>query len=305
MSKTAAKVIIGIWSVILVFCIAVFAFLCVSDGWGNRYFWHSSRYDGDWSYVQLKEQSISEEINSLDINWKGGDVIFYESDNATVKIVQRGVKNTPEAEFFNYNVSNGKLTIQDGKRTAGLRIFPFSFSIGSDLDVYLPQKTYETLAVKTVGGDVDLQSFQAAALEMKSTSGDLTASGTYTEMTLETTSGDMEFSSAQTDRLELHTVSGEASFKGSAKQINANSTSGDLSFKVEDMPEAVSVHTVSGEIAFALPENDGFSVEFHSVSGDLYSDFWDRTDRYNTKYKDGGKLFDLSTTSGDVRLHKR
>ena len=38
MSKTAAKVIIGIWSVILVFCIAVFAFLCVSDGWGNRYF---------------------------------------------------------------------------------------------------------------------------------------------------------------------------------------------------------------------------------------------------------------------------
>lgn len=305
MSKTAAKVIIGIWSVILVFCIAVFAFLCVSDGWGNRYFWHSSRYDGDWSYVQLKEQSIPEEIDALDIDWKGGDVIFHASDNATVKIVQRGVKNTPETEFFNSDVKNGKLTIQDGKRSAGLRIFPFSFSIGSDLDVYLPEKTYQTLAVKTVSGDIDLQEFNASVLELRSTSGDLTVSGEYTEMTLETTSGDMECTAAQTDRLELQTVSGESTFRGSVKQINANSTSGDLSFKMDTMPEGVSAHTVSGEMVFALPENDGFSVEFHSVSGDLYSDFWDRTDRYNTQYKDGGTLFDLRTTSGDALLHKR
>ncbi|WP_195984836.1 DUF4097 family beta strand repeat-containing protein [Clostridium sp. D33t1_170424_F3] len=305
MSKTAAKVIIGIWSVILVFCIAVFAFLCVNDGWGNRWFWHSSRYNGDWSYVQLREQRISENVDSLDIDWKGGDVIFYESDDSTVKIVQRGVKNTPEEEFFNFSVSNGKLKIQDGKRTAGLRIFPFSFSIGSDLDVYLPQKTYQTLAVRTIGGDVSLQEFNASVLELSSTSGDLSVSGEYTEMTLESTSGDLECSAVQTDRLEFQTVSGEALFKGRAGQINANSTSGDLSFKVEEMPESVSAHTVSGEIIFALPENDGFSVEFHSVSGDLYSDFWDRTDRYNTQYKDGGTQFDLSTTSGDVRIHKR
>lgn len=304
MNKTAAKIIIGIWSVILVFCIGMFIFFANVGDWGNRIYWSPFSPDRNYSYVQLKEQSIPDEVDSLDISWRGGDVLFYETDADEIKIIQHGVKNTPEAQFFTTTLNGGTLTVKDGKKAAGLWIGPFSYSIGSDLDIYLPQKMYRALSVETVGGDVNIRGWNAERIDLKSVSGDLSLEGAYTELSMHTTSGEMIARSIQTEQLSIGTVSGDASVSGSIGKIDAGSTSGEIILRSEILPESTSIHTVSGDISLGIPENDGFTLHFNSVSGDLSTSFQTYGDKHTMQYKDGGAQIDLNTTSGDVHLHK-
>lgn len=66
------------------------------------------------------------------------------------------------------------------------------------------------------------------------------------------------------------------------------------------MFKEVSISSVSGNISLEIPENNGFRVQYNTVSGDLTSEF--NLDNYTYK-RDSAEVI-VKTTSGDLNIEK-
>ena len=153
----------------------LFGYLWYNGGWGGlflplRGWYHNS------SYQTVHEQTFTDPVQSLDLRWNGGDVSIRSSSSSEIKIVQKGAQKRAGKSSFSrashHSSADGVLTVTDGSTTAGLAIGPFPFSIGSDLEVYLPEETYDALSLETTDGDLFFEALQAERLEVRTQSGD-------------------------------------------------------------------------------------------------------------------------------------
>lgn len=235
---------------------------------------------------------------------------------------------------------DGVLTVTQDRSAGGS--FFFARGLSSDsVELTLPRRHWETLAITTANGDVDICDgvLKADALTLKTTSGDVELEGLEITRRLEvaTASGDLEltdsvcgelvFRSASGDlegenvtaAVLAQTASGDVSLSGDIRALKAATASGDLELDTRVFPESLELSAKSGDCSVRIPDNDGFVFRLHTVSGELYSDFpltaagplpsgWGgRTAAGEGTYKDGGdgRVFSVSSISGDIELRER
>ena len=130
------------------------------------------------------------------------------------------------------------------------------------------------------------------AVEVHSSSGDITASGVGGDLVLETNSGDVT-ALGVTGSVDLRTASGDVSLRGGSGRVALESHSGDVSGG-DIASELVSAETRSGDVnlEFRVPPRD---VEASTASGDVHLAVPD-TAEYDV---------DLDTGSGDPQLGVR
>ena len=130
------------------------------------------------------------------------------------------------------------------------------------------------------------------AVEVHSSSGDITASGVGGDLVLETNSGDVT-ALGVTGSVDLRTASGDVSLRGGSGRVALESHSGDVSGG-EIASELVSAETRSGDVnlEFRVPPRN---VEASTASGDVHLAVPD-TAEYDV---------DLDTGSGDPQLGVR
>lgn len=216
--------------------------------------------------------------------------------------MQKAVKNTPEDQFFQASVQNGSLTVSNGRTVAGLPIGPFPFSIGSDLEVYLPEQVYDTLNLDTAGGDIHLDSMEANRIGIPTHSGDVDLASTFQELDFTSASGDLLCRSATVGTMISKTTSGDLEVSGNLSQIQATSTSGDISLRSSQMISGATIQSTSGDIFLFLPENGGFTAQLNSSAGDLICAFPNFYGGKVYRYKDGSVKIQMDTASGDACL---
>lgn len=244
MSRTTAKIYIGVWSAVLLLFTALFGYLWYNGGWTGL-----SLHFG-WSnhstYQQVHEQTFTEPIQTLALDWKGGDVSVFSTSGKEIKIVQKAVKNTPEDQFFQASIEDDALVVSNGKTVAGLPIGPFPFSIGSDLEVYLPEQIYETLQLDTTGGDIFFQPLEVKDLVVHTNSGDVSLGGDFEKLDFSSNSGDLLCRDVTVKQLISQTTSGDIQASGSFARIQATSTSGDISLRTSQMITEAAIQSTSG-----------------------------------------------------------
>ena len=300
MSRTTAKIYIGVWSAVLLLFTALFGYLWYNGGWTGL-----SLHFG-WSnhstYQQVHEQTFTEPIQTLALDWKGGDVSVFSTSGKEIKIVQKAVKNTPEDQFFQASIEDDALVVSNGKTVAGLPIGPFPFSIGSDLEVYLPEQIYETLQWDTTGGDIFFQPLEVKELVVHTNSGDVSLGGDFEKLDFSSNSGDLLCRDVTVKQLISQTTSGDIQASGSFARIQATSTSGDISLRTSQMITEAAIQSTSGDVVLFIPENDGFTAQLNSSTGDFICAFPDFHGGDTYRYKDGSAKIQLNTTSGDACL---
>ena len=273
MSRTTAKIYIGVWSAVLLLFTALFGYLWYNGGWTGL-----SLHFG-WSnhstYQQVHEQTFTEPIQTLALDWKGGDVSVFSTSGKEIKIVQKAVKNTPEDQFFQASIEDDALVVSNGKTVAGLPIGPFPFSIGSDLEVYLPEQIYETLQLDTTGGDIFFQPLEVKELVVHTNSGDVSLGGDFEKLDFSSNSGDLLCRDVTVKQLISQTTSGDIQASGSFARIQATSTSGDISLRTSQMITEAAIQSTSGDVVLFIPENDGFTAQLNSSTGDFICAFPD------------------------------
>ncbi len=246
-----------------------------------------------------------------------------EVSNIAGKVTVRGWDRNEVA--LTGNLADG-LRLQQDKSSNRVRwevIYPRnsnSNSGGATLELRVPRSV--EVQVGTVSADIDMADVDLRRLSANAVSGDITAAGRSGEASLATVSGSIR-SQVKTQRLSLRAVSGDVQAGGGiAGEVNAETVSGDIRLDTAQVQrlaaEAVSgslhvgagalspggkvtLETVSGSIALALPRKVSARLAVKTFSGDIQSDAG-QVER--PRYGPGRSLETrLGTGDGDISIN--
>jgi len=265
----------------------------------------------------------SQEITSIDIQLINGDVTIHLDDDPKSDVLVGG-----EIDHLEVRMStDGLLSIRQGD-TASSSFFFLRGLAAADVELTLPKRFWDSIQISSVNGDIsiddgleagklsvktssgDTEFHQAACTDLllKSASGDFQCSGTAGNVRAETASGDIELSGTF-GSVRTNTASGDVEISGGIQELSGASASGDLELRTETVPQTLDLSSKSGDCGVTMPDGEGFTLQFSTVSGDLETDFplvgpvGARSGE--AMYLDGGgRTFRITSVSGDISLHQ-
>lgn len=187
--------------------------------------------------------------------------------------------------------------------------------IQADLVVYLPDRTYDYMAVKLLNGSVNFNKFKAKDVYVKSTNGDIKLNKLEATM-LETkgTNGNVVITDAELLDLLVSTVNGDVRLKGKIQSSDLSTTNGEIraTFYGNELTR-LKATSVNGNVKIAIPKDIDVEGEAKTVFGKVksrLSDTSDTEEKSNKKNKlvfhrlNNGQALQLlaRTTSGNVLL---
>ncbi len=241
-----------------------------------------------------REYTISEPFDAVDVQVCSADVRVMRSRDGETHVVTERDDHVRETVA----VRGGTLVVlqepgkQPGRSGTFFGInFNFGFSDGGRVELYLADRLWERIAVRTVNGDVEAEDVRASALSLRTKSGDIDARHLTVEGVLEaeSMSGDVELSTVTAGGIELHTASGDLELdETEAGNVSLGSKSGDLSLEKTVAHGTLAAESISGDVS--LQRCDAQELHLRSVSGDV----------------DGTlltpKRFAVRSVSGDVKV---
>lgn len=260
----------------------------------------------------IKEKTYDlNNVEHLDFGLIASDIKFLVSDNNELKVVQYGNKKSKK---FNEKVDNNSIEITDNTQ---FNIGFFNINSGSRYEIYLPNSYTNNLNIKTVSGEIELNSFELNIknLIVKSTSGDIsldsnikankietsTISGDISvnsfiseNIKIKTTSGDINVDNIDSKVLAVSTISGQISLGNITGELSLKTTSGDITVSKLLILDNSEISSLSGEIRVKMDNKNNCNIDTDSMSGDEDVN----TNKYgNSKYE-----LKIKTTSGDIEV---
>ncbi len=291
---------------------------CGFDSGKGGFFWESNRKGSPVEITKI----AADDVKALDIQLHNGDV------NINV-FAQNEVEIDGDAEELEIRLDDdGVLYIRQGKTASSTVVFGRGLA-STDVELTLPEKVWEFIKINTVNGDVQINdALEANELSIQTVSGDITADNACCpKMIFQSMSGDISgdemagnvcADSKSGDitlggsfvEVKAGSMSGDVDLTGTADLVTCTSMSGDVTVEDDMLPRELYVKSTSGDCCARIPAGQGFTVNLHTVSGDLDTDF-ELVGTLGRKsgsavYLDGGdRTYTISSTSGDITLEKR
>lgn len=266
----------------------------------------------------------SQGLKGVDIQING-DVDILLDGEAEGDIVLDG-----DVESLETRISDdGVLSIRQGS-TATSSFFFLRGLASADLKLTLPRRFWDFLQISTVSGDVEVaDGLEVGQLSIKTANGDARISGLeFQELIFKSASGDLDAGNlsgrtvqagcasgdirltGRFDTVQANTASGDVELEGSARELSCNTTSGDVAVQVDQVPEKLEMSSKSGDCEIAMPDGEGFTLQFSTVSGELESDFQlvgpiGKRSGEAIYLDGGGRTFRMTSISGDINLRQQ
>jgi hypothetical protein len=279
---------------------------CVSRGFGELSGFSPLQGDvGKYSADNSYDVAIGS-IDTLKIEWVDGSIRVtpYEGDVITFRENASG--GIPEKYALRYAVNGGTLTIQ----YCGIDINWNNnwWSGGKTLEVLVPKTladNFSGIGIDAASADIGISDIRGSKLGFNTVSGTVNAANIEADtLTIDTTSGEIEANTCTVDTVKTNTVSGTVRLDGRFNKVSSNTVSGSVSITSSASPSEVDVDTISGSSMLMIPENNGFTARYESVSGGFSCDFPVTSANNKAVYGDGSADFTFDSVSGEIRIGK-
>ncbi len=217
-------------------------------------------YQNSGSYLTGSFTYTAEEIKSVEIHWRSGEVNLTESDSEELSVTESDAE-LPEESAMHYLIDNGVLKIYFCASGAAIRVYPES----KHLSVEIPKNI--DVQVKTTSAPVKAGDLEQKNVEIDTESGNAELGGVKAEsVDIGTTSGTIIADEIHADSLECGTVSGAVSI-GTVltRTTDIGTTSGCVTVDEAISTDEIEIGTVSGAIKLGSAESK--NIKFSSTSG--------------------------------------
>lgn len=235
-----------------------------------------------------------DQVKSIEIYWRSGEVEIEESDSAELRVRESGGTMSEETAMH-YLLEDGILRVRFCESDVNIRVNPSDKRLtiqvprGIDLSVHTTSATVKSdnltqnsILISAHSGSTDLGTVAADNLDFSSSSGAVHVDSVKSQaLECDTTSGSVRIGAVEADTIEVDTTSGSVDLGLSAAS-------------------QVEVHTTSGRTTLALPEGGG-EVSFSATSGTLHTDA--ACERKGDLYVFGGGESQISVESTSGNLH--
>ena len=222
-------------------------------------------------------QTYTEEITSLDIDWISGSVTLVEDETITGVKVEEVTDLEKEKEWVHSYIDNGKLMIKFfASNTWCSKMFGYT----KELTVtYHPG--LESVNVNLTSGSLKAESITAK------------------EVDIDMTSGKANINKIAADSVDVDLTSGDIEIKDiTAKDFDADLTSGTITVGFTSINKG-SFDLTSGKINMTLP-SDGGTVKVSKTSGNVSTERECSVNNSTYKFGSGAAQIDVSMTSGKL-----
>lgn len=238
------------------------------------------------NYVSIT-QEVTEPFSSIYIDEDSCSIQLLPSHDEVCRIAC----TNSDQDFHSFSVENGTLHITStDTRKWYMHIISF-MPHSQSLTLYLPQSEYESLAIRSTSGSIEIPAdFAFVSAELESTSGSLRFLGSAEEsLFLSSTSGRLYAENAAPKYMEAECTSGRIELANiRCQNLSVENTSGRIALQNVLAAESIRVENTSGGIS--LEDCDAESIWLDSVSGSISG----------TLLSD--KIFDIDTVSGSVHV---
>lgn len=307
--KTSAIIRIIVFS-LLAFALTGVMISCML-GYGsvfvfNDVFSYLGVYEDNDKYSVGNAELSPDGIKSFDINWIAGSVEVKPYDGDTISISETGNEGREDKHKLRYYADdNGTLHI----RFSASRVFFLSFgtnTMSKRLNLLIPEELAESIDyfhLAATSAAVTVEDINADDLNIDNTSGEMVLTNiTARKATIDSVSGALTASDFTSNEVKIDVVSSDVRINGTIGDFKSNGVSGNLRLTTDVMPKSVKNDTVSGDFILTIPENDGFTAELDSVSGNMNSEFFGKYRDDKLVYKNGLIDFEFDSVSGDVEI---
>ncbi|HBB28792.1 MAG TPA: hypothetical protein DC000_06030 [Clostridiales bacterium] len=288
--KTSAIIRIITWSVVVIFLIAILVnvingdeFFGLNIGFSGYNYTDSSKYLVADGVVKVND------IKNVDISWISGKIKVIEYDGDNIEFYEEGSSSLDEDNKMRYLVEDGNLKIKFKKSRKFISLSLFN-SFNKTLVVKIPtsyKNDFNNFVLDTVSSPVEIEGLKAQ------------------DISIEVVSGGVDIKNIKSEILNVETVSGSASISGYIDFVDCEGVSGKITLDLENCPKEIKAETVSGSINVFIPENEGFTAEYDSVSGKFKCDFEVKMTKNEAIHKNGKSNFELETVSGGININKK
>jgi len=117
---------------------------------------------------------------------------------------------------------------------------------------------------------------------------------------------DVKIDSKNVESLAIDSASGVLNFTGEyIKKVSLDAASGNhFITSTQKAIDSLSVNKTSGTTKIYIPENDGFVLKFHKLTGNISSTFATSNSKNEKAYGNKSRVYDVNITSGDFNLVK-
>jgi DUF4097 and DUF4098 domain-containing protein YvlB len=223
-----------------------------------------------------------ESIERVDIQIDNGSVNIFPADTKQVRVNLEGVVTEGEEPSFSVEREEGTLLIQVKEKK---RVFRMNLFSGSpELDIYLPEKKYESITAETDNGVFRAEDLIVNNIKAETDNGSIALDRTTSETVHVRTSN---------GKIELNHVEGE---------VIGKSNNGAISLAVEDMDRDINLETDNGKITIQT-KNEPTNAVIDARTGNGRITVFGNTD-WDSMIGDGEHEIKLRTDNGGITIEK-
>ena len=249
-----------------------------------------------------KEQIIKDPISNISIDWLTDDICIFPSENDGIRIVQRTNDKFPDTKLFYSEKNQQDLLIIDGRK----RTMKIGFNFyRTRLEVYLPQKQWNSLSISTTGGQVKVKDLNVLHCKCQITSGKADLSGRMEELDLRTVGSKITGDHLDVGQLNINSTSSKVEITGKFVEIESRLTGRGITISSEIAPERIRSVSTGAQVMVSIPDNDGFEFKFKKLSGSFKCDFPLVSDGKHLIYLNGKRKYSSEVRGGQFTLRKR
>lgn len=300
--KTAARIRIVTWSIVLVLLVALLVSGLRGKWSGFSFGWTTYTYADADRYTPGNGSFKKDKVKNVDVNWVSGNITVEEHDSDEIVFSEEN-EEIDEKYKMHYYLQGDTLRIQFCQST---RWDFFRRTPAKRLTVKIPKGyVFNELKVDATSSKTDVSNVNAKKIDVETVSGQLDISDVKADtLELETVSGSLAVKNAKADKVKFNSVSGKVGVNGDFVEVDGESVSGGIQVQSKNRIAKAKLEAVSGSVTLKIPELKGFSAKHESVSGSFNCEFPTTNSKKRVEYKDGSAEFDFETVSGSINILK-
>ena len=287
---------------------------------GCNFGWKTNYIYANGDKYAAGDRTISERIETIDIDYMSGDVTLIGMDGDTVSVKETSKKQLSEKQKVHTWVDGTTLYVRYCASAKGLDLN----NLGKNLEITIPGNVkLNDVKVKDSSGDVDCKDFEAgnvnisvssgdvrvgclsAKIKVHASSGDITLAqrGESEEIDLSASSGRICLDMENAERVNVSTSSGRVEVEAAKiKEFTSKVSSGSGEYWFARTPEKSDIHHSSGDVFLNLPKDADLTGDFHLSSGKLYYELAFAKNGDSYVCGNGANQMKIRVSSGDVDI---
>jgi DUF4097 and DUF4098 domain-containing protein YvlB len=266
---------------------------------------NDSIIDGMSVDAETEIVNISEKFSKIDVELISEKFIVevWNNDYTEVTIVS----SFPKEKRPKVLMEDNTLKIKTPNRN-NVKIFNTNDSV----TIKLPSKIAKNLSivdVEIVSGSINISEITTTRTSLSTVSGSINFSNSLVnELNTSSVSGSHKILDCNLQEVNSESISGSIQIDSDiAKTFDCSSVSGSIKVETNTMPSlGGDCEATSGSVKIYLPENEGFVLNYDSISGSITNNFTGSKMKKSgeSTYKNGNMEFDVETVSGSILIER-